>query len=357
MARPSDWWVLDLDADPAPGSPERVEQLSERLLSFAEKARTAQRAVAAMDDDDAASALLGISAERFREQFGDFPAQINKVRASHRMAGQALAAFAPRLRAAQADADRALDEGRNVRIRLDEAVRGVAIAQGPVNAQGADRAQVRQALRDAQAANAAQGDVSSARIALDAAKQLAEHARRLRTEAADMCARAIDDAAGAAIEPRSFWQKLADGFGILWDAICETAKWMTLVVGVIAVAVAGPAGWAVVVAGGALVITGVVAVAEGRRSMQHLVFAILGALPGVRGYTTVGPLGDSYRDGGTTALGASAGAAMRACVTEMLAALRGTATDAPAPDAPAPTLFPYLRWLGAPSPAWRPQPC
>jgi hypothetical protein len=188
--------------------------------------------------------------------------------------------------------------------------------------------------------------VASARAALDAAKRLAEHARRLGTEAAETCVRAIDAASGGAIEPRSFSDKLADGFRILWDAICETAKWATLVVGVIAIMAAGADGRVVLVAN-AVAIAGTVAVAEGAASVQHLVFAILGAVPGIRGHTTVGPLRDSFRDGGTRVIGAAAGAAMRARAVEMLAVVRGAVADAAGPGAPAPAGF--LNLNGSPA--------
>ena len=118
MVRPSDWFVLDLDTDPTPGDPERVEQLADKFLDFAEVSERAYRAVTSLAGDSAIMSWVGLSGDAFREQFGGFPDQLRKLYTSHEMAGDALVAYAPQLTSAQAQADKALADGREARAQL-----------------------------------------------------------------------------------------------------------------------------------------------------------------------------------------------------------------------------------------------
>ena len=262
MARPSDWWVLDLEADPTPGDPDRVELLADRFLDFAEISERAYRSVTSLAGDSAIMSWVGLSGDAFREQFGGFPDQLRKLYTSHQMAGDALVGYAPQLGTAQAQADRALADGREARAQLSTV--SAALNSAKTGATGAadhaeqtknpgngapppDPDQVAQAVRDAQAAQSAQasaqGAVDSAQSALDAAKSLAEQARQMRESAAGTCAKQINAASDAGIKPRSFWQKLGEFFKQLWDIICEVAKWVALIAGVIAMIIGGPLAW------------------------------------------------------------------------------------------------------------------
>ncbi|MCA2214464.1 DUF6531 domain-containing protein [Jidongwangia harbinensis] len=294
MSRPSDWWVLDLASDPAPGSPDDVERLAGSLAEFADRAEGAHRTVLRMRDDDAVLAWAGLSRDTFRERFGEFPAQLAKVHAAHRLAADALTAFAPRLRAAQAQADRALAEGRDARCRL---------AGGP------DPEQLRQALRDAEAARRAAAAEPDAYRALEAARTLADQARRLRDDAAVACARAVDVASDAAVPPREFWDKLADAFTMLWDVVHEVAKWVALVAGAVALLLGGPAAWLALGAGTLLLVAA--AARADRGAMFDLVLGLLGRVPGVRGRSAP----DRPAPGNHTALGGSERASMRNLLT------------------------------------------
>lgn len=245
MSRPLDWWVLDLESDPAPGSCEEAEALAGRLMRFADDAEAAGLAVRSMGDE-AVLAWTGLSAERFADQYGDFPEQIRQVCASHRMAAEALSAYVPRLRAAQADADRALTGARDG-------------------------------------------------LALDAAKVLAEQARQVREDAAATCAKEIRVASAAGIPPRSFWDKLADGFQMLWEATCESAKWVSVATGAVALAACAPASWLAPAVAGPLLGVALADLTAGRGNGLGLAFGVLGGLPGVVGMTTVAGLRAGWR--------------------------------------------------------------
>ncbi|MDQ1646576.1 MAG: hypothetical protein QOJ50_2760, partial [Cryptosporangiaceae bacterium] len=81
------------------------------------------------------------------------------------------------------------------------------------------------AVKDAQFSDAtlttAHGQVASAQSAMDAAKALAEQARRLREDAAHECTQKLADAADAGIHPRSFWDRAKESFSGVWHILCE----------------------------------------------------------------------------------------------------------------------------------------
>ncbi|GLY98111.1 RHS repeat-associated core domain-containing protein [Actinoplanes sp. NBRC 103695] len=268
MSRPLDWWVLDLESDPAPGSCEEAEALAGRLTRFADDAEHAGLAVRSMGEETVLC-WTSLSADRFAERFDDFPAQILRVCASHRMAAEALTSYVPRLRAAQADADRALADGKVARSRLEAAV------DAP--------------LTDAR------GRPASAESALDAAKALAEQARRLREDAAATCAKEIGEASAAGIPPRSFWDKLADGFQMLWEATSESAKWVTVSTGAVALSVCAPASWLAPAVGGPLLGGALADLRAGRGSVAGLALGVLGGLPGVVGMTSLARLKEAWQ--------------------------------------------------------------
>lgn len=317
MARPTDWWVLDLDGDPTPGDPARLRMLATRFHDFAETAYRAKRAVESLQGDGAVLTWVGLSGDAFREQFGEFPGQVHKLYQSHLMVGDALDAYAPQLERAQAMADRALADGRQARDRVDSlsgqlvtAESGFTAATGVADRlqreseapEAPDPDQVRQAVRDAEAAQqrlaAVRGQANAAAQELDLAKSLAEQARQLRDGAARQCQREIHEASDVGIQPRSFWEKLRDAFKKLWDIICEIAKWVALVAGVIAMIIGGPLAWIALAAGAILLVKAIIDFTQGNGSVLDLVFGILGVIPGVKGLTSISKLTALYKAGG-----------------------------------------------------------
>ena len=112
MARPSDWHVLDLDADPVPGDPWRVKELGRLLRGLADDADSAARTVRGLVGDHAAMNWIGAAGDAFKEHIGKFPGQLDKVANSHHMCADALVAYGDSLDGAQSQADRALVQAR-----------------------------------------------------------------------------------------------------------------------------------------------------------------------------------------------------------------------------------------------------
>ncbi|GLY04413.1 DUF6531 domain-containing protein [Actinoplanes sp. NBRC 101535] len=344
MARPADWYVLDMDGDPTPGDPERLRQLASRFHDFAENAHRAKMAVDSLQGDGALLTWVGQSGDAFRSQFGDFPGQVDKLYRSHLMVGDALDAYAPTLENAQAQADRALADGRAAAEKLKSLQGSLGIAEADFSgaSQAAERAraetqkpdpdQVKQAVRDAEAAeqkrNQAQAAVAGAQGELDLAKQLAMQAKELRDGAARTCAREIDDASDAGIQPRSFWEKLGEAFKQMWDIICEVAKWVALVAGVIAMIIGGPLAWVALAAGAILLIKAVVDFAGGKGSVMDLVFGLLGVIPGVRGLTSLSKLSALYKAGGLKEIGKAALQGMKTLANDMVNIVKGVGAGA-----------------------------
>ncbi|WP_305787049.1 RHS repeat-associated core domain-containing protein [Symbioplanes lichenis] len=339
MARPVDWDVLDMSGDPTPGDPARLRQLAGRFHDFAETAHRAKLAVESLQGDGSLLTWVGLSGDAFRKQFGDFPNQVNKLYQSHLMAGDALEDFAPVLESAQAQADRALVDGRAAAEKLRSLQGALDIAQTDFT--GASQAaktaqaetvkpdpdQVKQAIKDADAAqqrlSAAQGQVNGAQQELDLAKQLAEQAKQMRDGAARTCVRQIEDASDAGIQPRNFWQKLGDALKELWNIICEVAKWVALVAGILAMIFGGPLAWIALAAGAVLLIKAIVDFSQGKGSVMDLVFGILGIIPGVKGLTSLSKLSQLYKAGGLKEIGKAALNGMKEMAKGMVGALKG----------------------------------
>ncbi|MGP4044765.1 hypothetical protein [Streptomyces sp. 2A115] len=67
--RPTDWHVLGLEKDPTPGDPVRVRSLAKSLLDFADDVSDALRLVKGMAEEDAVLAMVGKTADVFRDEF------------------------------------------------------------------------------------------------------------------------------------------------------------------------------------------------------------------------------------------------------------------------------------------------
>lgn len=70
VGRPSDWWVLDLGADPTPGDPVSVRSLSRQWDRVADDAEAAERGVRSLASDGAALSWVGAAGEVFRAAIG-----------------------------------------------------------------------------------------------------------------------------------------------------------------------------------------------------------------------------------------------------------------------------------------------
>ncbi|MGF7236110.1 MAG: hypothetical protein ACQSGP_14285 [Frankia sp.] len=126
--RPTDWYVLDLDADPTPGDPLSVQDLSARFLRLAQDAGDAAAAFRRAAGDEAIASWVGLSGDAYRTQIGEFPGDLDKLSRSYGMAGRALSTYAAQLDHAQAQAGTALVRGREARARLTSAQAGLSTA-------------------------------------------------------------------------------------------------------------------------------------------------------------------------------------------------------------------------------------
>ncbi|WP_419995967.1 RHS repeat-associated core domain-containing protein [Streptomyces boninensis] len=298
--------MLDLDKDPVPGDPERVKKLARELHDFAEDVGTALRQIKNMASEDAVQKWSGKSAKKFKEQFDGVPGNLKKLRTSYDLAGDAIAAYWPKLERAQTLSNKALAKGREARQdltaaqgRLDTAQDWVKTATAKTEkydtAKGADKpdeAQVRAATRKAHdattARNNAQGAVDTAQNALDAAKAMAQEAKEIREEAARICKDKLEDASDAGIQNRSWWEEGLDFVSDNWDAIVTVCKVIVAVVGIIAMIVGGPILAAIVVVAAIIVLADTLTkYANGQATLWDVGFAALDCIPGLKGLTTL----------------------------------------------------------------------
>ncbi|MFI6495042.1 DUF6531 domain-containing protein [Streptomyces sp. NPDC050564] len=311
--RPTDWHVLDLEKDPTPGDPDRVRHLAKNLHDFADDVSDALRAIKGMADEDAVLQWAGKSAKAFEDEFSGVPKQLKKLKKSYEMAGDALAAYWPKLERAQALADKALAKGReaqsdlsSAKSRLSSADSWVTTANkeadkykddptGSKDKEKPDESKVRAATRDAQhaksAQTSAQSDVTSASNALDAAKKMAEDARKMREEAAGEAKRKIDEASDAGIHNRKWWEEVGDWVSDNWDTIVAVCKVVVTVVGIIAMIIGGPILGAIVLVAALVVLADTLnKYAKGQASLWDVAFAAMDCIPGGKGITSLGKL-------------------------------------------------------------------
>ncbi|GLY08165.1 RHS repeat-associated core domain-containing protein [Actinoplanes sp. NBRC 101535] len=326
MTRPSDWSTLGLKSDPTPGSPANLRTLSNRFDAFADDALAAKESISSMQNNDDLLEWTGKSGDAFREQFGAFPGQVEKVERSHRMVGTALSRFTTELEEAQSQADRALRDGQEAEAELARYGNQLSIAQSEHDALSRkvqeaqqhvdpDPAAIQAALRDLESRQAAlvtlQGQTGAAEARMSGAKTLAEQARQMRATASKECVRQIREASDAGIQPRSFWTKLKDGLGKVWSVIADAASWIGMIAGGIAFIFGGPLAW--VAFGAALigVLDSIGKLAKGKGNWFTLVKNLVGLIPGTKGLTTWTKFSGVWKQDGAAAAFGVIGAAMK----------------------------------------------
>ncbi|WP_405733046.1 DUF6531 domain-containing protein [Streptomyces sp. NBC_00028] len=319
--RPTDWHVLDLEKDPTPGDPDRIKRLAKTLHDFADDVSDALRLVNGMAGEDTLLEWAGKSAEVFKDEFGDVPKNLKKLKKSYELCGDALTDFWPKLERAQALADRALAKGREAQNDLSSANSRLTSADSwvtrankeadkykddPTGSKSGgdkpDEGKVRAATRDAQhaktAQTSAQSDVDSAQDALAAAKKMAADARKMREEAAHTAKTKIDEASDAGIQNRSWWEEVGDWFTDNWDNIVAVCKIVVAVVGVIAMIIGGPILGAIVLIAALVVLADTLyKYSKGQASLWDVGFAALDCIPGMKGLTTLGGLAKGLKGG------------------------------------------------------------
>ncbi len=337
MTRPSDWWVLDLEGDPTPGSPGAVRRMARTWSRVAEDAAWAERRVRQLMGDEALGRWIGEAGDAFRHKTGDLPDQLGKCSDSYGRASDALSWWAGRLETHQHDADSALVRGRAAHDDLEEARRRAAAAASAVShASGASvltdpsltptPEQVRDArarLHSAQAArSSADAAVSAAQSRLDAARALALDAKHLREADGRTTASRIHEAADAGIPERSRWEKLKDWAGEAWHVIVQIAKVVVAVLGVVALIIGGPLAWVVFAAALILLADSIMKYMKGECALWEVALAALGCIPGTKGLTTLAELRAAFALGGFAKAGGLVLSSARSALVGMAAAAR-----------------------------------
>jgi hypothetical protein len=332
MARPADWWVLDLDRDPVPGEPYSVRSLARSWARLADDAEWAETRVRQLLGDGAVGAWIGEAGDAFRSRTGDLPEQLGQCKDSYRLASEALDWWADRLDVHQDDADAALVKGRMARADLEAAQARADAAAAAVRSADFDPAllpspeQVRDArarLSSAQtASSSADAAVASAQARLDAARQLALDAASLRDGDAHRAAARIHEASDAGIPERSRWEKLKDWAGEAWDVVVTIAKVVVAVLGIVALIIGGPLAWVVFAAALLVLADTIMKYMQDRASLWEVAFSALACIPGTKGLTTLAALQGAFRSGGALGAGAHIASSARLAVTEMAAAVR-----------------------------------
>ncbi|WP_151476605.1 RHS repeat-associated core domain-containing protein [Streptomyces albicerus] len=323
--RPTDWHVLDLDKDPTPGDPDRVRSLAKSLHDFADDVSDALRLVKGMAEEEAVLTWVGKTAKVFQDEFSGVPKNLKKLKKSYDLAGDALAAYWPKLERAQSLADKALAKGREAQADLSSAKSRLSTADswvtrankeadkykddptGGKDVEKPDEAKVRAATRDAtnaeSAQTSAQADVTSAQNALDAAKKMAEDARKMREEAAGEAKRKLDEASDAGIQNRKWYEEVGDWFSDNWDTIVAVCKVVVAVLGIIAMIIGGPILGAIVLIAALVVLADTLnKYAKGQASLWDVAFAALDCIPGMKGLTTLGGLAKGLKSLGKMGL-------------------------------------------------------
>jgi RHS repeat-associated protein len=310
MGRPTDWHVLDLDRDPVPGEPYEVKELARKLGAFADDVAGALRSVRGLNGDSVIQEWAGLSGDEYRTQFGDLPGELDKLERSYRLASGALDDYWPQLETAQADADRALAQGRQARADLDAAKSQLSNADAWVK-RAQDKSKeyqqdpkpgvpppseqdVRDAARNATDASHAHSTASAAvhdaQQRLDAAKELAAQAAGVRDQAASRAEHALHEASDAGIHNKHWWEKAVDWVADHWDDIVAACKVIVAVLGIVVMIIGGPLAWLVLAAAVIVLADTVMKYLQGKASLWDVLFAALDCIPMFKGLTTAGGL-------------------------------------------------------------------
>lgn len=296
----SEWHVIDLDGDPTPGDPGGTRELAGRVLAQAQLAERNTDRLASIAAGDGSLRMEGDYAPKFREELGELPGELAKLARAYRGVGDALNGFAGSLEEAKTRSGRALRDGRDAYDRYQGALtelrallpagheavassglglEGIGLQAAMIGLDEGTKAQVEIVARRARSADQDR----------DLARRLADDAARLRGDAEERAAGAIDRALDG-IRDKSFFEKLWDTISApfrSWDAFVELCKGVALVAGIVALFISGPIGWALVaaalVAGAVVFADSLYKFANGEASFEDVALAALGLIPGTAG--------------------------------------------------------------------------
>lgn len=348
MMRPSDWYLVDLDADPTPGDPAGIRQLAQKYADIAYTAAHAATIVRGMRSSHETLAWVGDAGTVFRSETDRMPGELSKADHSYSLVASALTAWADALDDAQAQADRGLAQARDAHADLVSAQAALGSAQRswttahaqqlsqqklqkqyhdvpppsgvtmPTDAQL--RATGRSAAQAQTSMDAATAQISSANARIDAAKRLVLEAKASRDEAESATVRTIGDAQDRAVKPSSVWEAIGDSAA--WQALVTVATVVLTIVSVVALFVGGPLVWAIILAASAILIAdALMKLAQGNGDgWGELALTLVGLIPGGRFLTLGGRLLGTVARAGET--GARVAGAVDKATTAVLRATR-----------------------------------
>ncbi|MFF3493485.1 hypothetical protein ACFYWS_19240 [Streptomyces sp. NPDC002795] len=229
MARPplSDWQdIFGFSDDPTPGDAEMLGRLARGYRSVADDAGDALPLLSGLENDQVGE---GRAMDKLRDKLGDLTEQVRKLHSSYDRAAGALDTYAHSLLDMQHKADKALEDGREAKERLESAAEVVKAAGADIGRLDAAhhppddpeaRASIRRALDEARGEqSSAQRRSDDAQGELDAARALAEDARQVREEDAAAAARALDDAREESVDGYSLWERIRKVFSFVLGII------------------------------------------------------------------------------------------------------------------------------------------
>ncbi|MGH3806756.1 MAG: DUF6531 domain-containing protein [Pseudonocardiaceae bacterium] len=304
------WQVLDLDADPTPGDPQRTRDLSTQLLHEAELAEHNTSRLRRVASNGGDLHMEGDYAHTFRDVLGELPGELAKLGKAYRGCGKALSGFASSLEHAKTQAATALRHGQDAHDRYQGALREIRALAPPDRAAGLssglrspgflleaaiadlDESTKTQVRMVARRAHTAEQDK-------DRAQRLAADAARLRGDAETTCVRKINDALDdSGIKNKSGWRKVWDAISKpfrSWHDFVNLCRNVAMVAGIAAIFISGPIGLALVaaalIAGAAVFADTLNKYAHGKAGLADLAFDALGLIPGGRGMASLAKLG------------------------------------------------------------------
>lgn len=231
VVTPDDWEMVG--GDPAPGEPSAYVELSRVFGRTAEAAGDAQRRLKAIQDQVDDAIWRGKSADGFRGRIDKLPGQLEKLHASYDRAGDAMSAYATKLRDLRGQATTLVGEA--VRAHGDEIVEQGNLDQ----ARTADPTSPTAPAATATAEDA----VEAARSRLRRARDQIDQIREERRGAENTAVSALDDAGDLGLENRKWYQNAL-------RTLADIAEFVAFAFAVLAVAVivvvllTNPAGWA-----------------------------------------------------------------------------------------------------------------
>jgi RHS repeat-associated protein len=343
----SEWSVLGLGSDPAPGDPAATAALATRLRQEAERARSNGARLSGVAAGSGQLRMAGDYAPKYRDALTELPGEIGKLQTAYQGAGDALAGFADGLAEAKARAGVALRQGQDADGRYRGAMnelraalpgaRGVMLSSGlGLSSVGLDAATIGLDPATTATVHAAAARARAADADREAARRLADQAASLRDDSETRCVAGIQAALdGSGIKDKSWYEKAWDWASApfrSWDDFVALCRKVAVVAGVVALLVSGPIGLALVaialVAGAAVFADTLSKYAAGRAGLGDVGLDALGLIPGGRGVTSLAALAR-----GTAGLLRSAPGAGRAVVgalggiRELAPSIRGTLGD------------------------------